>query len=178
MDDAEEALALDVRQKIYTTVQKSPALHFREIQRRTSLGVGALQYHLEYLQKAQLIRSEKDGKFVRYFAVRGKQVGEQSRELSLLRQESIRRIVIYLLTHKRANNVAISKAVNLSPPTTSWHLGKLISAGIVEKRRRGRKSFFYLTDKEKTAELIVGHKKSFVDEVVDNFVEVWKEIEV
>ncbi|MFH1224337.1 MAG: winged helix-turn-helix transcriptional regulator [Candidatus Diapherotrites archaeon] len=176
MEEDDSALALDVRRKIYETIDKSPALHFREIQRRTGVGVGALQYHLEFLRKSQLLRAEKDGKFVRYFSVRGKQLGEQGKEMSLLRQDSIRKIVLHLLTHKRSNNLSISKAVGLSPPTTSWHLNKLIEAKIVEKRRRGRKSFFYLTDKGKTAELIVEHRKSFLDEMVDNFAEVWEEL--
>lgn len=176
MEDSEDALALGVRRQIYTTVENSPGLHFRELQRRTGIAVGSLQYHLGYLEKKQLIRTERNGKFVRYFSLRGRQLGEQSADMALLRQGSIRRIVLFLMTHKRANNAAISKAVGLSPPTTSWHLNKLLTAGMVEKKRRGRKSFFYLTDKNRVAQLLVGYRKSFLDEMVDNFVEIWSGI--
>ena len=59
MDALEEALKLDIRKKIYNTVKKNPGLHFREIQRRVEIATGALQYHLDYLQKKHHPLQEK-----------------------------------------------------------------------------------------------------------------------
>ena len=176
MDDLDKALSLDVRSKIYRLIDRNPGLHFREIQRRTNFAVGSLQYHLEYLQKKHLVKIEKDGKFVRYYSVRGPQLGEATKTMALLRQKSVRKIVIFLLTEKRANHFTISNAVELSPSTVSWHLNKLLESGVVIREKQGRESIFHVANPETSAQLLIRHKKSFLDEFVDNFVEIWEEL--
>lgn len=176
MVELEEALALKVREQIYKAIEKAPGLHFRELQRRTNLAVGSLQYHIDYLQRAHLIRTDRHGKFVRYYTIRGKQLGEDTRTMSLLRQPSLRQICMFLLTRRSANNAKIASHLNLSPSTTSWHVTKLVDAEILGKRRRGRKTFFYIQDKDRVAKLLTGYRKSFLDEAVDNFAQIWKEM--
>ncbi|VVC00073.1 Winged helix-turn-helix DNA-binding protein [uncultured archaeon] len=174
MDNLEEALRLEVRRRIYGTIQQNPGLHFREIQRRVGIATGALQYHLEYLVKKHLVRPEKDAKFLRYYLIR-----EEFKEtglMGLLRQESMRKIIVFLMQRRFANNTTISSAIALSPSTTSWHLEKLADSQIVDRKKRGRKTYYSLIDKDKVASLLVGYKSSFLDEMVDNFVEVWEEI--
>ncbi len=179
-DDAgfEKALQLDVRKRIYTEIENSPGLHFREIQRRTTLAVGSLQYHLDYLQKHHIIRTQKEGKFVRYYSVRGPQVGNAENmhagqnTMASLRHESTRKIVLFLLHAKRANNERIAEEINLSPSTTSWHLDKLVESGVLKKERAGRKSFFMLSNPEEARKLLIDFKQSFFDQAVDNFVEL------
>ena len=172
-DSKEETLFLDSRQKIYNVIELNPGLHFREIQRRTGMAVGRLQYHLDYLVKKNLVKIEKHGKFTRYYSVSGPQLGAAQPLMSLLRQESLRKIIIFLLTKRRANNTKIAEALALSPSTVSWHLEKLTSAGIIEKKRKGRKIFYKIIDPEQAANLLRNYKKSFFDELVDNFVDIW-----
>ncbi len=171
-----EALALGARNKIFKHIKKSPGLHFRELQRRAKIATGSLQYHLDFLMKRHLIRAEKKGKFVRYYSTRGEQLGEMESKMGLLRQPSLRKITLFLLTKKRANNEKIAAAVGLSPSTVSWHMLKLVNGGIVEKRRVGRKTFFYIIDAEGIANLLKSYKRSFLDEMVDSFVEIWDEM--
>ena len=176
-DEAKEALALGVRNKIYKVVEGAPGLHFREIQRRTNLAIGSLQYHLEYLQKKHLLRSEREGKFVRYYAIRAPDLGADTQLMNLLRQQSIRRIALFLLTRKRASNAAIAAAIGVSPSTASWHIDKLIKTNIVTKKRRGRKCSFYLVEPDRVRNLILNYRKSFLDELVDGFAEIWDQME-
>ena len=174
MDELEEALALDVRRKIYNLLKRSPGLHFREIQRRSKLATGSLQYHLDYLSKRHLVKQEKDLKFTRFYIVR--QDFEGTTEMGALRQKSLRKIILFLLKKKRANNDQISRQIDLSPSTTSWHLDKLLEKGIVQKKRSGRKTIYTLADPDKSADVLVRFQKSFLDEMVDNFVEIWQQI--
>ncbi len=174
MDNLEEALRLEVRKKIYSTLQESPGLHFREIQRRVGIATGALQYHLDYLMKKHLIRAEKDAKFLRYYLIR--EEFTETALMNLLRQDSMRKIIVFLMQRRFANNLTISQAVGLSPSTTSWHIEKLAEASVLEKKKRGRKTYYSVIDKDRIANLLVGYQKSFLDEMVDNFVEVWEEI--
>ncbi len=174
MDNLEEALKLDVRKKIYKTLQQSPGLHFREIQRRVGIATGALQYHLDYLVKKHLLRAEKDAKFLRYYLIR--EEFTETALMNLLRQESMRKIIVFLMQRRFANNLTISGAIGLSPSTTSWHIEKLAEAGVLGRKKRGRKTYYSIVDKGRIAALLVGYQKSFLDEMVDNFVEVWEEI--
>ncbi len=173
-EDLEEALALDVRRKIYNSVNRNPGLHFREVQRRTGIATGALQYHLDFLSKRHLVRVVKEGKFVRYYSVRGKQLGENQPLMGILRQDSLRKIIVFLLPKRKATNIQISKNVSLSPSTTSWHLDKLVQAGVVEKKQSGKKTYFSVPEKERIALILQYYKRSFFDEIVDNFVDAWQ----
>jgi len=177
-----KALQLNVRKRIYDTVEASPGLHFREIQRRTGLAVGSLQYHLDYLQKHHILRTQTEGKFVRYYSVRGPsvethpqtQIGQQT--MAFLRHASTRKIILFLLTEKRANNERIAEQIALSPSTTSWHLDKLVEAGVLQRSREGRKTFFTLVSPESAKHLLVNFKQSFLDQAVDNFVDLTLEL--
>ena len=173
-----EALALGARNKIYRAISKSPGLHFRELQRRTKIATGSLQYHIDFLLKRHLINAEKNGKFVRYYSTRGPQLGEDKVTMGLLRQQSLRKIILFLLTKKRANNEKIAAAVGLSPSTVSWHMVKLVQGNLVEKRRVGRKTFFYIKDADNISALLSSYKKSFLDEMVDSFVDIWDEMQL
>ncbi|MEK6941932.1 MAG: winged helix-turn-helix transcriptional regulator [archaeon] len=174
MDELEDALLLEVRKKIYNSLKRSPGLHFRELQRRTKLATGSLQYHLDYLLKRHLLKQEKDLKFTRFYLVRDS--FENHKEMNVLRQESLRKIVLLLLEKKRANNSQVSRWIGVSPSTASWHLSKLVEKGIVEKTKKGRKTVYTLIEPEKAKEILVKYKRSFLDEMVDNFVEVWQQI--
>jgi len=175
--DLDDALALGAREKIYRTISKNPGLHFRELQRRTDLATGSLQYHLEYLTKKHFVKIAKQGKFVRYYNTRGEQFGEDETLMNLLRQESLRKIVLFLFTKKSATNPTIAAAIGLSPSTISWHLNKLVSNDVVSVRKRLRKKYFFLTNPEKTRLMLTQHKTSFLDSLVDHFVEIWEEME-
>ena len=173
-DVLESALQLDVRKRIYNTIKRNPGLHFRELQRRVGIATGALQYHLDYLIKKHLLKAEKETKFIRYYLIR--QDFQDTGLMSLLRQDSMRKILVFLTQKRFATNQSVSAGIGLSPSTTSWHLDKLSESGIVEKSKRGRKTYYKVADKQRVGGMLVDYRKSFLDEMVDNFVEVWEEI--
>ena len=177
-DEGAKALELDVRRELHDLIEASPGLHFREVQRRTGLAVGSLQYHLEYLEKKHMIRAERQGKFVRYFTVRGQQLGEQQTTMALLRQRSPRKIILTVLQKGPINNFALAQEAGLSPSTTSFHTTKLVDAGVLQKKRSGKETHYFIEDKDGVARLLKQYRSTFVDELVDNFVEIWDELQV
>lgn len=168
----EEAMALTPRDRIYSTIVQNPGLHFREIQRRTSIATGALQYHVDYLKKKGFIREEKQGKFSHFYSLQSGEV--DSGLMNLLRQESVRRIVLFLMNKRRATLPIISRNVNLSLSTTSFHMQKLLLSQIVLQKSIQGKIYFFLSDKEKILVLLVQYRKSFLDTLVDNFIDTWE----
>lgn len=168
----QEAMALTPRDKIYSMIVQNPGLHFREIQRRTNIATGALQYHLDYLKKKNFIREEKQGKFSHFYALQNEEV--DSGLMNLLRQESVRKIVIFLMNKRRATLPVISQNVGLGLSTTSFHMQKLLAAEVVLQKNTNGKLFFYLKDKEGVLGILVQYQKSFLDSLVDNFIDTWE----
>jgi predicted transcriptional regulator len=168
----EEVMALTPRDKILSTIAQNPGLHFREIQRRVNIATGALQYHLDYLKKKNFIREEKQGKFSHFYALQAESV--DSSLMNLLRQESVRKIVIFLMDRRRATLPSISKSIGLSLSTTSFHMQKLLlSQNVIQKNTNG-KIYFSLRDKEGILTILVQYKESFLDSLVDSFIDTWE----
>ncbi|MGI6589877.1 MAG: winged helix-turn-helix transcriptional regulator [Candidatus Iainarchaeum sp.] len=168
----DEAVILTPRDKIYSIIVQNPGLHFREIQRRTNIATGALQYHLEYLKKKSLIREEKEGKFSRFYSINSDVV--DSKLMNLLRQDSVRKIVIFLMNRKRVTLQSISKGVDLGVSTTSFHLQKLVNGGVVVQKHQGGKVFFSLKNKKSVLLMLLEYRESFLDSLVDNFIDTWE----
>ena len=171
--DLEETMALSPRDRIYSMIIQNPGLHFREIQRRVDIATGALQYHIDYLKKKHLIYEEKEGKFSRFYAHQEQKVNEKL--MNLLRQDQVRQIVLFLLTKRRATIKTIVQEMNLSTSTTKFHLQKLLDGEVVLEKSQQGKTFYSLKEKEPIMEILIIYKKSFLDSIVDNFVEIWEE---
>lgn len=166
---------MDTRRRIYECIIASPGLHFREIQRRLTLATGSLDYHLHFLEKNGMIRKEKMGKFVRYYAYTKTWEQEEKDVLAILRQSNIRHILIFLIEKKRANAQQVSTNVGISPSTLSWYLKQLMEKGIIVQTKRGRFRFYRVTDSAKIVKYLIMHKTSFLDEIVDRFISAWSE---
>lgn len=171
-DNDKKILELETRKKIYLVIKEFAGSHFREIQRKSELAVGSVQHHLHSLVKSGLIREVKKGNNIVYFP-REFESGNTIL-LGLLRQESIRKIILFVMTNKGCNHEQIVKYVNLSPSTISWHLKKLQQEGIVKADKQGRKTFYKLMcDEKEIVNLLITYQESFVDILVDRVVEMW-----
>lgn len=169
----EDSIAVSPRDQIYSTIVKNPGLHFREIQRRTNYATGALQYHIDYLKRKNFIREEKEGKFSRYYSIEEK--GTDHKLMNLLRQNQVRTIVLFLLNKRRATINIIAEATGMSTSTAQFHLKKLIETNVVHEEREKEIIFYSIPNKEPLMELLIIHRKSFLDNLVDNFVKLWEE---
>ncbi|MCX6803434.1 MAG: winged helix-turn-helix transcriptional regulator [Candidatus Diapherotrites archaeon] len=170
-------VALTPRDRIYSTIAQNPGLHFREVQRRTGIATGAMQYHVDYLKKKNLVREEKEGKFSRFYALQADIA--DTKLMNLLRQDSVRKIIVFLMDRRRATLPTISKSVGLGLSTTSFHMQKLLLAQIVLQKPMKGKLYFSLRDKESILGLLVEYRHSFLDVLVDNFIDTWeKELKI
>ena len=166
---------IDARRRIYECVVASPGLHFREIQRRLALATGSLDYHLHFLERHGMIRKERVGKFVRYYAYTKTWEQEEKDVLALLRQRNIRHILIFLIERKRANAQQIANNVGISPSTLSWYLKQLSERGIITQTKRGRFRYYRVVDSTTIVKYLIVHKSSFLDDIVERFIDAWTE---
>jgi len=171
--EIEESMALTPRDKIYSQIVQSPGLHFREIQRRTDIATGALQYHLDYLKKKNFIFEKKEGKFSRFYCAQDK--GQVNSSLmNLLRQDQVRKIAIVLLQKRMLSFVSLKKMTGMTSSTAAFHLQKLVDAGVVELKKSRGKEFYSIKNKEPLLEVLYSYKESFMDSLVDNFIDLWE----
>lgn len=171
-ENEKKVLELESRRKIYEIVKKYAGCHFREIERRTELSTGTVKYHLTYLTKNKLIVEEKDGNNIRYYPKSFK--AENKNLLGLLRQKTVRDILLFILIHNNCNHEQIVKAGNVSPSTVSWHIKKLQENNIIGFIKKGRKTFYnILIDKDEIVNLLITYQESFFDSIVDKVIEMF-----
>jgi len=168
----EEAVALTPRDRVYSEVVRSPGLHFREVQRRTGLATGALQYHLDYLKKKNFVYEKKEGKFSRFYSTQEKNVDPSL--MNLLRQDQVRKIALILLQKRRASLPTLKKETGMSVSTLNFHLSKLVVSGIAQSKSMRGKEYFFIKDKEPLIDVLYSYRESFLDSLVDSFLDLWE----
>ena len=115
---------------------------------------------------------EKDGIKIRYFPEKFNP--ENKALLGLLRQESVRKILLFLVSNEKSNHDTIVGFVQLSPSTVSWHLKKLESKHIIKSIKKGKNTFYdLLIDKKEILSILINHKESFLDSLVNKTIEMW-----
>ncbi|HII16363.1 TPA: winged helix-turn-helix transcriptional regulator [Candidatus Woesearchaeota archaeon] len=172
-DKEKQVLSVEARRRLYRLVREHAGLHFREIERKSLLPTGTVQYHLGYLCRQGLLKSEKDSHSLRYFPMEF--TAESKQLMAILRQRSMRSILLFLLAHHGCSHEEITKSVKLAPSTVSWHLRKLEDAGAIASEKDGRKTrFSLLINSQEVINLLITYKKSFLDSVVDNVIEMWE----
>jgi DNA-binding transcriptional ArsR family regulator len=174
MKTKEEALELDARRHIYEYILATPGTHLRGVHRAVGLPFGQVLYHLNYLEKLEMVVVKKDGKFSRYF-IRNLLGRREKDVISVLRHEVPRTISVLLLFHKQMSHKHILEHVPVSPSTLSFHLAKMVDAEVVAREQRGRESLYRLTDEPLTTKTLLRHRTSFSCAVVDRFCEVFAE---
>jgi predicted transcriptional regulator len=168
----DKILELETRKKIYNLVKEHAGCHFRGLERKSNLPASSIKYHLNYLSKYGLIQEEKDGNNTRYFP---KEFNPENKMLlGLLRQKSLRDILLFILTNKNCSHNDIVKFTNLSPPTVTWHLKKLENKEIISSDINGRnKTYKVIIDENEIIRLLIVYKESFFDSLVNNIIETW-----
>lgn len=165
-------LDLESRRTIFQTVSDNPGIHFRELLERLDYAQGTLQYHLRNLERTDLLVSEDDGKYTRYYAA-GEFDESDRAVINALRREYARRIIAHLAADGPQTTSGLAERLDKSPSTVSWHLSKLDDAGLVDRDRRGRSVYYVLTDPDRVTYLYTIYRKSLKDRVVDRLFDLW-----
>lgn len=175
MKTKEEALELDARRQIYEYILATPGTHLRGVHRAVKLPFGQVLYHLNYLEKLDLVVVKKDGKFSRYFVKN--LIGRKEKDvISVLRHEVPRTIAILLLFRREMSHKQILEHVSVSPSTLSFHLAKMVDAEVVGREARGRESIYRLLDEQAVTKTLIRHRASFRCDIVDRFCQVFESV--
>ena len=134
--------------------------------------IGTLEYHLYQMEKEGLLVTRENGRFKAYFTQ--EDLDRRDRDyLYYLRQDMPRRIALEVADEAGISFQRLAERLPISPSTLSFHLKKLLNAGILVETPMGREKTYGCPEPERVRRLIVSYRKTFVDDVVDKFADAW-----
>jgi len=170
----DEKLQDSIQSKLLKHIDEYPGIRYRELLRLTDLVNGVLTYHLSLLERSTQIRVNRSkAKTTRYYPINI--TPEESEVIGYIRNERVRRIILFILEHNICTFNEIVDYTNKAPSTISWHLKKLKDAGIISVQY-GQYQLYRVTNREVVAEILYKYRQSFVEQVVDNYTEIIEEL--
>lgn len=167
------AEAIDTKAILLRHIEENPGIRFREMLRMTGLANGVLAYYLAALEKADVVKVDRQSRITRYYPV---SVSDgESAILKFVRHEPVRQIVLFILDHDLCTFNEIVGHTKKAPSTVSSHLKRLKEAGIISVRY-GEYQRYRLAEKDQIAEVLSKYRASLVDRVVDNYAEMVEEL--
>jgi DNA-binding transcriptional ArsR family regulator len=164
----------DTRVLLMKHIEQTPGIRYRELLRLTGLANGVLSYHISALEKANMIKVDRESRITRYYPVNVSD--KESSILKFVRHEPIRQILFFILEHDMCTFNEIVDHTGKAPSTVSSHLKRLRGAGIVLVRHGEYHQLYRVAERNLIAEVLSKYTASFTDKVVDNYTEMLEEL--
>jgi predicted transcriptional regulator len=161
--------------KIVKYVNEIPGIRYRELLRMTGLSNGVLSYHLRSLDNSGKIRVNRVNKRVtRYFSYDVSP--HESYVIGLLRQETTRKIILYILEKGACGFNDILIQTRKVPSTVSWHLTRLKAANIVKVSKQNEFNYYEIgMDRLILQDLLSRYNSSFTERIIHDYVDMINE---
>ncbi len=169
-------IELETRRRIYDFVVANPGTHLRGIKDELDMPMGQLEYHLHYLETRSILDSKEDRYYKRFFP--HEMSATDRRILAAIRQEKPRQIVLIVLQGPGVDHKTIQQELGIGASSLSFYMKDLIEKEVIEKRREGRRSLYHMRDPDRVVRLLITYRPSFLDKMVDRFLETWLEVQV
>ncbi|AJF24973.1 winged helix-turn-helix transcriptional regulator [Haloarcula sp. KBTZ06] len=142
-------------------VSAHPGTHFSKLRDDLKLGTGEAQHHLHRLENEDVVASQKDGDYRRYFPAGQFSEFEQV-ALGYLRRSTARGMLVTLLRRPDVTASELATELDVSRPTVSNYAGDLESAGLLS-----REDGYAVTEPETVLTLLIRYADSFDDDVAE-----------
>jgi predicted transcriptional regulator len=138
----EEVLENENRSKIIDLILTNPGIHLNELLRETDLSPGNLVWHLDILEKYEIIGKKHVSNYVVYFPYYQK---NPLSNLDLkLRKSELTLKVLELIEEKPGMwNNKMAEIFDVDHKTTKYHLDKLMELDLIFSEKDGRKKKYY-----------------------------------
>jgi DNA-binding transcriptional ArsR family regulator len=164
----------DTKVLLMNHIEQTPGIRYRELLRLTGLVNGVLSYHLSALERANVIKVNRESRITRYYPVNVSD--KESSILKFVRHEPIRQILLFILEHDMCTFNEIVDHTGKAPSTVSSHIKRLRGAGIVLVRHGENHQLYRVAERDLIAEVISKYTAPFTDKVVDNYTEMLEEL--
>jgi DNA-binding transcriptional ArsR family regulator len=155
-------------------IEENPGIRYRELLRLTGFVNGVLSYHLLALERANVIKVNREPRMTRYYPLSISY--KESAILKFVRREPIRQILLFILEHDMCTFNEIVDHTGKAPSTVSLHLKRLREAGIILIRHGEYHQLYRVVERDLVAEVFSKYTTSFMDKVIDNYNEMLEEL--
>lgn len=155
------------RTSIVDAIDARPGIHFSELARRLDLAPGQLQYHLRQLEADDAVVKDQFSGQTHYYPA-GYDDWER-RALAVLRRETAGEIVARLLEDEPLRPGALTADLDIARSTLEWHLDRLVTVGLVEKRRHDGRVILLAAAPEATVQLLYDADPTLADRLLDRY---------
>jgi predicted transcriptional regulator len=164
-----------IQDKIVKCVNEIPGIRYRELLRITGISNGVLSYHLNLLDNSGKIRVNRvNNRVTRYFSYDVSL--HETYVIGLLRQETSRKIIMYILEKGTCGFNDIIIHTRKVPSTISWHMARLKAANIVKVRKQYEFNYYEIgMDRLLLQDLLSKYKSSFTEKIVDDYIDMINE---
>jgi DNA-binding transcriptional ArsR family regulator len=165
---------VDTKLLLMKHIEQTPGIRYRELLRLTGLVNGVLTYHLAALEKANVIKVDRESRITRYYPVGVSD--KESAILKFVRHEPIREILLFILEHDMCTFNEVVDHTGKAPSTVSSHLKRLKEARIISVRHGEYHQLYCVLERDLLVEVLSKYTATFVDKVVDNYTEMLEEL--
>ncbi|UCE36193.1 MAG: right-handed parallel beta-helix repeat-containing protein [Thermoplasmata archaeon] len=127
------------RGRVYQFIELNPGEHYNSIKKAFDMNSGALTYHLYVLEKAEKIKSRKDGIYKRFYPHNATVPQNNGGILT----EIQKRIVDSIRDLPGATQKELASVLGLRQSTLSYQLTKLETKGVIRAARKGKHTCYY-----------------------------------
>jgi predicted transcriptional regulator len=124
---------------IYNTIKQSPGIHFSALMKDLGLKPGVTSYHINRLEKEELIKSFQDGMYRRFYLY------EDKVETKLMLSDLQKLILETIKAEPGISQMGISKVVGRSKVVINYHIRFLRDLGVLTVEAEGRETHCFLT---------------------------------
>lgn len=165
----------EIALNILSYISNNPGIHFNKMQRTLNVAAGTLQYHLNRMERAEKIIVVRKKYYTRYFPVTMKHPIDQN-IMVILRQNLPRKLILILLESSERTGHELTELLNITKSTLSYYIRQLERLDVIKINVIGREKRYSIKNPNRITNLLKKHKKSFGDDMVDRFIEVWVRI--
>ena len=122
------------RDEVFQLVRAEPGISLTDVAARTGLGWGTAVYHLDRLERAGFLMSERSGGRRCYFPV-GTVPKDARPSLGALQQETTRSVASFVVERPGATQTELADALGMTASAASKQVSKLESIGLVRRER-------------------------------------------
>jgi predicted transcriptional regulator len=149
----EDGKSGEISERILQFVQNNPGCHLRKIREMIGISQGTVQYHTDRLEKMGRITSTRSGLYRHYFPV-GIFQNNEKEILQILRQETTRQILMFIVERQAPTQTDIVNSVGISASSVNWHMRRLIEFRLVEEIKEGKYKRYQLQDRKVSSKYI------------------------
>lgn len=131
------------RDLLLSTIRERPGLAVADLAKATGTPRNTVTYHLRVLEREGLVSSTRNGRNRLFFAPGSLEKRSSADALAALRHETSRAIAVEVGVQPGLDQQTLCQKFGLQPSLAHWHADRLVTSGIVEKRREGRRVRYY-----------------------------------